>query len=96
VGSETATIYGVPSGHVFLCVLTPRLSRRVISHHGLFSRSVFLVILSVFFENSGMMKQPPKLAQFEPTDGKTVKFGDVHGVDEAKDVCDHLTPSQHS
>jgi hypothetical protein len=48
---------------------------------------VFLVILSVFFENTGFMKAGPRQSQFEPTEGKTVKFSDVHGVDEAKDVC---------
>ncbi|KAJ7109374.1 peptidase family M41-domain-containing protein [Mycena epipterygia] len=46
---------------------------------------VFLVILSVFFENTGLMKAGPAKAQFEPTEGKTVKFSDVHGVDEAKE-----------
>ncbi|KAJ6496675.1 ATP-dependent peptidase [Mycena vitilis] len=45
----------------------------------------FLVILSVFFENTGLMKAGPAKAQFEATEGKTVKFSDVHGVDEAKD-----------
>jgi hypothetical protein len=33
------------------------------------------------------MKAGPRQSQFEPAEGKTVKFGDVHGVDEAKDVC---------
>ena len=47
---------------------------------------VFLVILSVFFENSGFMKAGPRQSQFEPSEGKTVMFGDVHGVDEAKEV----------
>lgn len=45
----------------------------------------FLVVLSVFFENTGFMKAGPKQSQFEPTEGKTVTFGDVHGVDEAKE-----------
>ncbi|KAF8163299.1 ATP-dependent peptidase [Crassisporium funariophilum] len=45
----------------------------------------FLVILSVFFENSGFMKAGPRQSQFEPTEGKTVTFSDVHGVDEAKE-----------
>uniref|UniRef100_A0A8H7Y5K6 AAA+ ATPase domain-containing protein n=1 Tax=Psilocybe cubensis TaxID=181762 RepID=A0A8H7Y5K6_PSICU len=45
----------------------------------------FLVILSVFFENSGFMKAGPRQSQFEPSEGKTVKFSDVHGVDEAKE-----------
>ncbi|KDR81608.1 hypothetical protein GALMADRAFT_239667 [Galerina marginata CBS 339.88] len=45
----------------------------------------FLVILSVFFENSGFMKAGPRQSQFEPTEGKAVLFSDVHGVDEAKE-----------
>ncbi|KAK2466919.1 hypothetical protein APHAL10511_001177 [Amanita phalloides] len=45
----------------------------------------FLVVLSVFFENTGFMKAGPRQSQFEPTEGKTVKFSDVHGVDEAKE-----------
>ncbi|KAJ7063299.1 ATP-dependent peptidase [Mycena amicta] len=45
----------------------------------------FLIILSVFFENTGLMKVGPVKSQFEPTEGKTVKFSDVHGVDEAKE-----------
>jgi ATP-dependent metalloprotease len=32
------------------------------------------------------MKAGPAKAQFEPTEGKVVKFSDVHGVDEAKEV----------
>lgn len=54
---------------------------------------VFLVILSVFFENTGFMKTGPRQSQFEPAEGKAVKFSDVHGVDEAKDVC--LSVSNH-
>jgi ATP-dependent Zn protease len=55
---------------------------------------VFLVILSVFFENTGFMKAGPRQSQFEPAEGKTVKFSDVHGVDEAKDVCFSLKLTQ--
>ncbi|RXW15065.1 hypothetical protein EST38_g10789 [Candolleomyces aberdarensis] len=51
----------------------------------LVSSFFFLVILSVFFENSGFMKAGPRQTQFEPSEGKTVKFSDVHGVDEAKE-----------
>ena len=32
------------------------------------------------------MKAGPKQSQFEPSEGKTVLFSDVHGVDEAKEV----------
>lgn len=38
------------------------------------------------FENSGLMKNVPRQSQFEPTEGQIVKFSDVHGVDEVKDV----------
>jgi len=48
--------------------------------------SVILVILAVLLENSGLLKAGPQAAEFEPVQGKTVKFSDVHGVDEAKDV----------
>jgi len=48
--------------------------------------AVILVVLAVLLENSGLMKAGPRQAQFEPVQGKTVKFSDVHGVDEAKDV----------
>ncbi|KIP08133.1 hypothetical protein PHLGIDRAFT_69783 [Phlebiopsis gigantea 11061_1 CR5-6] len=44
-----------------------------------------LVIFSVLLENSGLLKAGPRQAEFEPTLGKTYKFSDVHGVDEAKD-----------
>ncbi|KAJ8078767.1 i-AAA protease yme1 [Marasmius tenuissimus] len=45
----------------------------------------FLVILSALFENSGLMKNGPRQSQYEPSEGKVVKFSDVHGVDEVKD-----------
>ena len=48
---------------------------------------VLLVLLSVFFENTGFMKAGPRQNEFEPTEGKIVKFSDVHEVDEAKEVC---------
>ena len=32
------------------------------------------------------MKAGPRQSQFEPTEGATVTFNDVHGVDEAKEV----------
>jgi ATP-dependent metalloprotease len=51
--------------------------------------SVILVVLAVLLENSGLMKAGPRQSQFEPVQGKVVKFTDVHGVDEAKDVCHH-------
>lgn len=47
-----------------------------------------LVVFSVLLENSGLLKAGPRQSEFEPTTGKTVKFSDVHGVDEAKDVSE--------
>ncbi|KAF8582330.1 ATP-dependent metallopeptidase Hfl [Ramaria rubella] len=44
-----------------------------------------LVFLAVILENSGLLKTGPQTAEFEAVQGKTVKFSDVHGVDEAKD-----------
>ncbi|KAL0581752.1 i-AAA protease yme1 [Marasmius crinis-equi] len=58
----------------------------------LVSSFFFLVILSALFENSGLMKNGPRQSQYEPAEGKTVKFSDVHGVDEVKDVK-YPTPS---
>lgn len=43
--------------------------------------------MAVLLENSGLLKAGPKTAaEFEPVEGKVVKFSDVHGVDEAKEV----------
>jgi len=39
---------------------------------------VILVILAVLLENSGLLKAGPQAAEFEPVQGKTVKFSDVH------------------
>lgn len=47
---------------------------------------VLVVIFAVLLENSGLMKAGPRQAEFEPQQGKTYKFSDVHGVDEAKEV----------
>jgi ATP-dependent metalloprotease len=47
---------------------------------------VGLTFLSMMLENSGVMKAGPAQKQWEPATGKTVKFSDVHGVDEAKEV----------
>ncbi|KAF7792984.1 hypothetical protein EIP86_004089 [Pleurotus ostreatoroseus] len=44
-----------------------------------------VVIFAVLLENSGLMKAGPRQTEFEPQQGKTYKFSDVHGVDEAKD-----------
>ncbi|KAH7914655.1 peptidase family M41-domain-containing protein [Hygrophoropsis aurantiaca] len=44
-----------------------------------------LVLLSVLLENSGLLKAPSRKTQFEPLQQKTVRFSDVHGVDEVKE-----------
>lgn len=47
--------------------------------------TVILVALSLFLENTNLLKTGPRAAEFEPMQGKVVKFSDVHGVDEAKE-----------
>lgn len=42
--------------------------------------------MSVLLENSGLLKAGPRQAEFEPLQQKTVRFSDVHGVDEVKEV----------
>lgn len=61
----------------------PRIIRFVVST--LFIGFFFLVILSILLENSGLLKAGPRQAEFQPQQGKTYKFSDVHGVDEAKE-----------
>ena len=51
-----------------------------------------MAVLSVFFENSGLMKPGPQQSEFEPTEGNVVKFSDVQGVDEAKEVLFPVNP----
>ena len=47
---------------------------------------VLLIVFSVLLDNSGLIKAGPRQMEFEPSQGKTYKFSDVHGVDEVKDV----------
>lgn len=55
-----------------------------------------LTLFAVLLENTGFIKAGPKQAEFEATPGKTVKFSDVHGVDEAKEVrMDRSVKSEH-
>ena len=49
---------------------------------------VVVTLLSVMLDNTGFIKAGPKQSEFEPQPGKTVKFSDVQGVDEAKEVGD--------
>lgn len=57
--------------------------------------AVVLVVMSVLLENSGLLKAGPRQAEFEPLQQKTVKFSDVHGVDEVKDVSAPLQRFLH-
>ncbi|KAI5453245.1 i-AAA protease yme1 [Naganishia albida] len=50
----------------------------------------FLTIASLVLENSGLMKVGQQPTEFEPEDGKIVKFSDVHGVDEAKSELEEV------
>ena len=45
---------------------------------------IALTVLSMIMENTGLLKAGPGPAEFEPEEGKVVKFADVHGVEEAK------------
>jgi ATP-dependent metalloprotease len=56
----------------------------------LFWAFIILTIMSMVMENTGLMKAGPGPAEFEPEEGKTVKFSDVHGVEEAKGVSHTL------
>jgi ATP-dependent metalloprotease len=47
---------------------------------------VALTVLSMIMENTGLLKAGPGPAEFEPEEGRVVKFSDVHGVEEAKSV----------
>jgi ATP-dependent Zn protease len=62
---------------------------------------VVLTVLSMVMENTGLLKAGTGPAEFEPEEGKTVKFSDVHGVEEAKNVSELWTypgeyPRAHS
>jgi ATP-dependent metalloprotease len=50
----------------------------------LFWGFVIFTIISMVMENTGLLKAGPGPAEFEPEEGKAVKFADVHGVEEAK------------
>lgn len=47
---------------------------------------VLLVVFSVLLENSGLLKAGPRQSEYEPLQHNTVKFSDVHGCDEVKEV----------
>ncbi|KAL7283363.1 hypothetical protein ACG7TL_002793 [Trametes sanguinea] len=76
-GNPIVVTLAEPKGAVFL-----RLARFVIS--AALISFFLLVVLSLWVENSGLLKAGPRQAEFEPIQTKTYKFSDVHGVDEAK------------
>ncbi|OWZ31309.1 ATP-dependent metalloprotease [Cryptococcus neoformans] len=45
---------------------------------------IILTVMSMVIENTGLLKAGPGPVEFEPEEGKIVKFSDVHGVEEAK------------
>lgn len=51
---------------------------------------IILTIMSMVMENTGLMKAGAGPAEFEPEEGKTVKFSDVHGVAEAKNELEEV------
>lgn len=51
---------------------------------------IILTVMSMVIENTGLLKAGPGPVEFEPEEGKIVKFSDVHGVGEAKAVIHHL------
>ncbi|KAI0831270.1 ATP-dependent metallopeptidase Hfl [Trametes gibbosa] len=76
-GNPIVVTLAEPKGAIFL-----RLARFVIS--AALVAFFVLVVLSLWVENSGLLKAGPRQAEFEPIQAKTYKFSDVHGVDEAK------------
>ena len=48
---------------------------------------LILTVLSLVAENTGLLKAGSQPMEFEPEEGKVVKFSDVHGCEEAKTVC---------
>ncbi|KAI0374854.1 ATP-dependent metallopeptidase Hfl [Pilatotrama ljubarskyi] len=76
-GNPIVVTLAEPKGAIFL-----RLARFLIS--AALVAFFVLVVLSLWVENSGLLKAGPRQAEFEPIQAKTYKFSDVHGVDEAK------------
>ncbi|WVN89778.1 uncharacterized protein L203_105008 [Cryptococcus depauperatus CBS 7841] len=51
---------------------------------------IILTVLSMVMENTGLLKAGPGPVEFEPEEGKVVKFSDVHGVEEAKTELEEI------
>jgi len=47
---------------------------------------IILTVMSMVMQSTGLLKAGRGPAEFEPEEGKVVKFSDVHGVEEAKNV----------
>lgn len=85
-GSMASQVLAVCSGDRCLLCLSVIHQPSLLCSELIFE-PVFLVVLSVLLENSGLLKAgAASQSEFEPTEGKVVKFSDVHGVDEAKEV----------
>ncbi|KAF8517530.1 ATP-dependent peptidase [Hysterangium stoloniferum] len=89
-GSLTGAPGGVKENPIFVSLSEPKGSvwYRIVRFVVLTSLGAFfiLVLMAVLLENSGLLKTGAKVtAEFEPVEGKVVKFSDVHGVDEAKE-----------
>lgn len=41
--------------------------------------------MSLLLEQTNLLKSGSRTSEFEPTEGKVVRFSDVQGVDEAKE-----------
>ena len=90
-GQALATQPGTPLAPIYvqMAPATPQMSamRAVRWLLGMmFWAFIILTILSMVMENTGLLKAGPGPAEFEPEEGKVVKFSDVHGVEEAKNV----------
>ena len=52
--------------------------------------AVVFTSFAVFAENTGILKNKAEPSEYQVTDGKSVTFADVHGVDEAKDELQEI------
>ncbi|KAL5490402.1 YME1 [Sanghuangporus weigelae] len=89
---------GGPESPIYVTIAEPRgeFWKKIIRTLAFVGMGGFLilVVLSLFLENTNLLKTGPRAAEFEPMKGNIVKFSDIHGVDEAKeelkDVVDFL------
>ena len=75
------------TSHLFVLSFSVSVTARIPLHRTYnLGHLVVVTLLSVMLDNTGFIKAGPKQSEFEPQPGKTVKFSDVQGVDEAKEV----------